>query len=354
LNFLSRPALQKQYDYHVQVINQCDWPRFEKEKIKKRIYKVLKKDGYVDLRAFEPNYRWNVCSIRLQNGDFTNWDGWQFRSPWFMTFMGLHGEKCPVPKWDGRPVEHLVVLGEQGLGDEILFLSALPELMVRFGKGIEWVGYEQLNSIVERSFKTQTSGRRLLSEVTEGDAVMASGDLFQWYRRDKCHFPRKPFLKPDPERVEHWKQWLKDFGDRPKIGLGWYSRHGSVDPKDLLVEDAVYFDLQYYKDGLDIPKRPENVIACPFDFSESFEDLFAFVSCLDKVFSTTQTLVHICGSIGKECHAIQPPKNGEVKFPLWYSACKILGNDKVWPHLVYANVTVYESIQVFRDTIRKL
>lgn len=268
--------------------------------------------------------------------------------------MGLHGEKCPVKRWDYKPVNHLVVLGEQGLGDELLFLSALPELMVRFGKGIEWVGYSQLNSVVERSFGIKTSNRRLLGEITEGDAVMASGDLFQWYRRDKSHFPRKAFLKPDAGRILYWSNWLDQFGDRPKIGLGWYSRHGFIDPKDLLVEkDAVYFDLQYRKDDIEVPERPKDVIQCPFDFSESFEDLFAFVSCLDKVFTSTQTLVHVSGSIGKETHAIQPPKNGDVKFPLWYNQCKVLGTLESWPHLVYSNVTVYEDMNAFKKSIKE-
>jgi len=337
------------YDFHCQVINRCDWPRFEKEKIKKRIKKILRRDGIVDINAFEPSYRWNLCTMRLESGDFTDWDGWEFRSPWFMTFRGVHGEKCPVKRWDGKPVNHLVVLGEQGLGDEILFLSALPDLMVRIGKGIEWVGYKQLNSVVERSYGISTSERRILSEITEGDAVIASGDLFQWYRRDKNHFPRKPFLKPDPKRVEKWKNWLSQFEGKKKIGLGWYSRHGFIKPEDLLVEkDAVYFDLQYRKPEINVPECPKDVLPCPFDFTDSFEDLFAFVSCLGKVFTSTQTLVHVCGSVGVETHAIQPPKNGEVKFPLWYNQCRVLGDLESWPHLVYGSVKVYENINEFR------
>lgn len=334
--------IQDEYERHCVVINHTDWPRHEKERIKKRTLQILKRDGRVDYRAFTDGYRWNLCSARLLAGDFTDWDGWQFRSPWFQNFMGTNGEKCPIPRWDYKPVKHLVVMGEQGLGDEILFLSALPDLLVRIGKGVEWVGYENLNSIVSRSFGIQTSGRRLLGEVTHGDAVMASGDLFKWYRNDVSHFPRKPFLKPDPERVERWSKWLKRFGHRPKIGLGWYSRHGFIDPKDLIGK-GVYFDLQYRKEGQNL-ETPEGVEMCPFDFSKDFEDLFAFVKALDKVVSVTQTLVHIAGSVGTECHAITPPKNGEVTWYLWYNSCNVLGNIRVWPHLVYGSVKVYSDI----------
>jgi hypothetical protein len=345
-------AQQREYDDHCAVINQCDENQFHKQRHKKLILKTIKKYGTLDMRAFEPAYRWDICTIRLRRGDFTNWDGWQYRSNWFKTFMGADGERCPIKRWDAFPVNHLVVMGEQGLGDEILFLSVLPDLLVRYGKGIEWVGYKQLNSIVERSFGITTSERRLLSEVTEGDAIMASGELLPWYRRDLSHFPRKPFLKPDPERVSRWQTYLNQF-PRPWIGLGWHSRHGFIDPEVLRTTEGTYFDLQYRKDDGPALATPVWCEPCPFDFTDSFEDLFAFVACLHRVVSVTQTLVHIAGSIGTECHAIQPPKNGEVNYPLWYNVCDKLGGRDVWPHIVYGSVTVYGELHAFQKRQRR-
>jgi hypothetical protein len=303
--------------------------------MKKRILKILKRDGEVDLKAFPPEYRWNLCSARLRYGDFDNWDGWEFRSPWFMTFN--EGKKCPIKKWDGLPVKHLIVLGEQGVGDEILFLSALPELMVRFGKGIEWMGYPKLNPIVERSFGVKVTPRKLLGEIMEGDAVLAIGDLFRWYRTDRRNFPGKPFLKPDPEKVIYWRKWLEQF-PKPWVGMAWHSRHGFLDPKSLDLNEGTVFNLQYGEStGYGI--KP------PFDTKDDMEAMFAFVSNLDYVNTVSQTLVHICGAIGKECHAVIPPKNGEVKWYLWYYYT--VQNKDFWQMLPYRSVTVYRDIDSY-------
>jgi len=343
--------IAREYELHSYVLNETDWSRLEKERMKKRILKILKRDGTLNMQAFPPEYRWDYCSCRLRHGLFKDWDGWEFRSPWMMTFLGLHGEKCPIPRWDGKPVKHLVVLGEQGLGDEILFLSALPELIARYGRDcIEWVGYEKLNPVVARSYGIRTSSRKLLGEITEGDAVMASGDLFQWYRRDKSHFPRKPFLKPDSEKVEKFRDWLSQYGERPKIGISWYSRHGFIDPKDLMTDkEGVYFDLQYRPSKKDVPEPGVPLASPPFDVGNDFESLFAFVAALDSVQSVTQTLVHIAGSIGKDCKAVIPPKNGEVNWYLWYWECRSMGeHGGKWPSLVYPNVTVYGTPESFK------
>jgi len=325
-------VIAQEYARHCVVIDNTDWPRHERRNLKKEIRKILERDGFIDVRALTPSYRWNLCSTRLRDGDFSNWDGWEFRSDWAMTFQwGV--EKCsPVPKWDGGPCSHLVILGEQGIGDEILFLSALPELMVRLGpKALELKCYEKLAPIVERSFKVRCTERLPLSQVTEGEAVAALGDLFPWYRRDKSHFPRKPFLKPDLEKMFYWKDWL---GDGPHIGYAFKSRHGHLDPESLKTEKGRYWNLQYDDNG---PESP------PFDVKNDFENLFAFVSALDKVVTVTQTLAHVAGSIGKECHAVIPPKNGEVTWPLWY----YFNGDSRWQSPIYPNLTIYKNPDEF-------
>jgi hypothetical protein len=344
--------LKEEWKRHLGVINETSWAEKDKAEIRSAVKFLLSRDGELSKHSLPAEYRWNWCAARLRDGIFTDWDGFQFRSDWAVTFMGLNGFHTRIPKWNGHPVKHLVVLGEQGLGDEILFMSALPELIVRLGHdAIEVQCYPQLKEVVERSFKVKVTERKKLGGVTEGDALVALGDLFPFYRRDVSHFPRKPYLKADPEKVEHWKGWLKQFGDSPKMGLSWYSRHGYVNPNDLIRKGYVYFDLQYVPEGVSVPERPSDVIEVPFDTKNDFDNLFAFVKALDGVHSVTQTLVHVAGSQGVECHAVIPPRNGEAKWFLWYHSCKSLkeGKKKHWPHLIYPSVKVYEDINEFRN-----
>jgi hypothetical protein len=329
-------------DRHYAVIDQQDWARADKRHLRAEIRKVLERDGEVDVRALTPQYRWNLCVERLKDGLFEDWTGFEYRSDWAVTFLGINGFQMNIPKWDGSPVKHLVVLGEQGVGDEILFLSALPELIVRLGHdAIEVQCYPSLKTIVERSFHVRVTERKTLGRVVEGEAAVALGDLFPFYRRDVRHFPRKPYLKPDPEKVEYWKNWLKSFGEGPKIGVAWRSRHGSLELDDLLTQEGHFFDLQYDSSG-------SKAHSVPFNTKTDLENLFAFVKALDSVHTVTQTLVHVAGSVGTPCYAIIPPNNGEVTVALWYHACKSLGQGKTWPHLIYPSVKLYEDVNEFR------
>jgi hypothetical protein len=227
-----------------------------------------------------------------------------------MTYWWGQDIKIPIPKLDltkaySEPVKHIVVLGEQGLGDEICYASVLPELIARAGhKAIEFQCYPRLKEIFERSFKVRCTDRLPLSEVKVGEAVITLGDLLPLYRKSREHFPRKPFLRVDPQKVALWLEWLNPF-PRPWVGYAYKSRHGSFTHDEFwkILGDGAKFDLQYDSDTRHKP---------PFDTKNDFENLFAFVSCLDRVESVTQTLCHVAGAIGKECHAVIPPKNGET------------------------------------------
>lgn len=331
-----------EYDEIVKDLRHCHWEDFSELKlniIKRDLKKTLKKAGRIDYSLFPPTFRWHLCSSRLSQGKFNNWDGWEFRSNWSITFQGLNGFNLKVPKWTGKPVKKLIIASEQGIGDEILYASAIPELIVRLGhEALELQCHPRLVPIFERSFRIKCTERKVLSEI-EGDAVIALADLFMFYRRDKSHFPKRPFLKADPLRVAYWGSELKKLGRDAKIGVAWKSRHGEIDPARLMWKGQYptpghYINLQYGD------KTPGTIDIGP-DPLVDMEDHLNFVSALDAVISVTQTVVHEAGSVGTPCIAIKPPKGtGEVDCHLWYYG---LGGK----HLVYGNVDVFNSIEEY-------
>jgi len=316
-----------------EVIDHTPESRLKRDRLKKVILKTFKKTGRLETNWFPPDFRWNLCAARMRRGHFDNYDGWHFRSDWSCTFHETNGYKNPLPKWDGSAVEHLVVLGEQGIGDEILFASAIPELIVRLGsKAVEFQCHPRLQRIIERSFGIRVADRKNLSSITEGDAIVALADLFMFYRRDKSHFPRKPFFRLDEERVKYWKGVLDEISDKPKIGIAWKARHGSLNPEDLMFEDATYINLQY-------GESCEAAREVGIDPLEDIEDHINLIAALDKVVSVTQTVIHEAGCIGKECHAIRPLKDtGEVDNVLWY-----YGNGNI-DSPVYGSVKIWNTI----------
>lgn len=335
------PELRQQYEELCTVIDYSEGTQFRKNWVKKDILKTIRRTGKLDTTIYPPTFRWNLCAARLRSGRFDNWDGWEFRSNWAITFQGFNcpeNERIKIPKWCGQPTKHLVVLGEQGIGDEILFSSALPELIVRAGPAnIEFQTYPRLIPIIERSFRIRCTERKVLSQVKEGEYVIALADLFRFYRRDKTHFPRKPFLKPNPELVETWRRKLESLREKgkPLIGIAWMARHGVLNPFDLMDREATYVNLQY---GASHP----NLVQLDQDPLTDMEGHLALIANLDRVVSVTQTVVHVCGSLGVPCEAIIPPRGtGEVDNFLWYYGTG-------GPMVPYGSVFVYPSIEEFR------
>lgn len=86
----------------------------------------------------------------------------------------------PGERWRGEDVDWLIVHGEQGLGDEVMFLGCLPELMGRARRGVVLEVNPRLVPLVRASFPGVTVIGRPEEFVHPGEgsiAVAALGDL---------------------------------------------------------------------------------------------------------------------------------------------------------------------------------
>jgi tetratricopeptide (TPR) repeat protein len=146
------------------------------------------------------------------------------------------------PRWEpgaelaGRS---LLVIGEQGLGDEVLFANTLPDVLDRLGPdGRLTIAVEpRLVGLFQRSFPTAKVGAHatysvggttvrplpFLEDQSVIDLWTPIGSLLREYRPTVEAYPDRPqFLEADPERVAHWRALLQDLPGR-KVGLLWKS-----------------------------------------------------------------------------------------------------------------------------------
>jgi len=167
--------------------------------------------------------------------------------------------------WNGQedPEGTLVVYGEQGIGDEIMFASMLPELIPKFKKVI-FDCHPRLIGLFQRAFPEidhhptrKTKKMPWVDKYKRIDYKIAAGNLGRYLRKKESDFPKQPYLKADPVRVAEYEHWLDCLGDGPFIGISWVGGHKRTrkDLRAVLIEnwlpifkanpDAIFVSLQY-------------------------------------------------------------------------------------------------------------
>lgn len=251
----------------------------------------------------DPRYFWALCAARLMLGDYSDWSGWEFRTKW--ATRAWYRNPFRFPLWDGKPTGKLLLIGEQGIGDEVLFASAIPDAIAACGadrvlietgarlvpafrrsfgadvRAVEWV---------ERDGEMVRSNDFSRSDAT---AWLPTGDLWRIFRHHAADFPGTPFLKPDPERVVEFERY------RGWTGVSWRGNNGNYPWRTF--EGKRVVSLQY-------GQQPDEAIPSPgIDLRDDLEGILALVSVLGRVVSVSTAAAHLACALGVETHVVLAP-----------------------------------------------
>ncbi len=180
--------------------------------------------------ALRPAYEgahWNLSLSLLRQGRLA--EGWEEHEWRWDAALAGGQRRFPQPLWNGAAGKELQVLvwREQGLGDEIMFASCLPELIDRVGHVI-YACHPKLRKLFQRSFPSVEFWDDL--SVVDPAALTVThhtpvGSLPRFLRQSLDQFPEhQGYLKADPARVAHWRRRLAALGPGPWIGISWRSR----------------------------------------------------------------------------------------------------------------------------------
>lgn len=234
----------------------------------------------------------------------------------------ISGEK--LPRWDGAPGGEVIVYGEQGLGDEIMFASMIDDMMAGGTMPIIHAD-RRLAKLFARSFPCPVYGGRGKKTGKEWlknhapKAAIAIGSLGQFYRRNEADFPRVPYLKADPAKRAMCRALLDQWPGR-KIGIAWTGGTSKTRTADrsltlaelepILALEGVTFVSLEYKGEHPADHRIKDVQF--LTRSQDYDDTAALVAELDAVVSVTTSVAHLAGALGTECHVMVP------EAPTWH------------------------------------
>lgn len=252
-----------------------------------------------------------------------------------------------LPRWDGKAKGKVIVHGEQGVGDEIMFLSMLP---ADFDGVIETT--ERTAELFRRSFPKARVYGTLLKDFIEwpyaekADWHIEMGGLGEVFADKPLR--RAWFLRADDARVSAWNAWLADSAPtrNRRVGIAWTGGTWSTGrgqrsiPFELIEEvirahpEITFVNLEYEDRRQELSDLPQ--VLNPHWATKKgadLDDLAALLSNLDLVISATNSTIDLAGALGVPTWALVDDK------PQWrYSTAA--GEHQMW---------FYESVRTFRQ-----
>lgn len=268
-------------------------------KRRKKKFKRAYREGMLHFDWTFENARdaYKLCVAEQINGRY-HWAGWECREN---ATWALASGDFVFPRWDGSDCK-LLVLAEQGIGDEILFASCFPDLLRQCPRATIECD-PRLLPVFQRSFDAEFitrwndlgKGKGLDDyKKVEGkyDAFVPAGELPKIYRRSREDFPGEPYLQANSPR---------DYFGTKVYGISWIGRQGTIDPQDLVVFKGQYIDLQYGDH-----ESPDWAWSTGVDNKVDIDAIFTIVAGLEAVITIPNTLAHIGGSLGITTHVVRP------------------------------------------------
>lgn len=314
LNFYHK-ALEVDPKNKVTVYNTC-WPHLER------------RDWAEGFRAYDMGFKCGVRSMRRYEG-----------------VSQVDVLKTPEEMRESLKGKRVIVWGDQGLGDEILAASCIPDL-IRDAKAVTFDCHPRLRTIFERSFKIECTGTRKTSNIEwfrdrAFDIAVPITTLMTIYR-SKGEWPGTPYLTSQGIPVSF----------RPRFGISWaggvQSTRAHVRSMHLRelqplfrAFEADWYSLQYHESaapevcrfeeetGIRVKHFPDTLLAHDYDKTVDL------VSGLSLVVTVCTTVMHLAGAMGIPCWVMTP-----------YRAPWVMGIEG-------EDMPMYRSVKIFRQTVNE-
>lgn len=292
----------------------------------------------------------------------------------------------PLPQWKGEKVDTLIVHGEQGIGDEIMYLSLIarirdrarrmivevtPRLVPLIRRSLSQLGCEVYGSMDEVAANggmtaAETKGQHAaettvdlahihIAGETDRPSIVSNASLPYVLGLGRTEVRGHGYLLPDATRVDFWREkLLADAKGRPIVGIAWEGgvrkthkkvRNPPFEMWGPIVGDQrfLWVSVQYTHGEILNKSMPGTV-----HYQQAVDDLdeqAALISALDLLVSVPQTAVHIAGALAVPTLAVVSSKprwdfcSADDRMPWWDSVEMIRQQGTEWDD-VFARLRV--------------
>lgn len=259
-----------------------------------------------------------------------------------------------VKLWRGEDLnnKHLLLLGEQGIGDSMMFITLIPKLLIE-GAKITLIVPERLLPIYKRTLSTcnvigHTQSRENPPDHKTFDYQCPVGSIVQYRFKTITDFKDRNFkLKADPRVSNSLREkYLKNSTKKKVLGISWQGggtkdriNDKSVNLKKLLKclkkYDLKIVSLQYGDDKQIVAHHAKK---CQVDFiddetveaTKDMDTWLAQVQSCDAIVSIANTTIHGAGGLNKPTLCLLGAKadwrwirNKIEKYSYWYPSVEI-------------------------------
>ncbi len=264
----------------------------------------------------------------------------------------------------------IVVTAEQGLGDQIMFMSCLRDLCIDGVGGILECD-KRLVELFRRSFPSfevvAASTDDVLVKLASERNVrhrLPMGALPARYRSELTDFPaHQGYLCADLNKRKRWRERLALLGPGPYVGISW--KGGSVQTRTklrsippslwsgILGLQGQFVSLQYGESDEDLDELSVQSGKTVHHWPEAiadYDETAALVCELDLIVSVCTAVIHLGGALGRPTWVLVPAV-AEWRYLIrgtrmpWYPSVRLFrqAQGESWAEVMHRVVDLYRE-----------
>ncbi len=254
----------------------------------------------------------------------------------------------------------ILVLREQGVGDEILYGTMYRDVLQNW-KNVTIECDPRLKNLFINSFSKYKncftelgSISKYKNSIEKFDYVIYAGSLGKYFRKNITEFNNSTYLVNPKKLAPDYQKQLKQMNKKFKVGISWKSfKNRYADEKSLKLTDIEYLFENNHIDFINlqygnVEKEIENfntkinnkiIEIKNLDIFNDFLNLSAVLKNLDLFITVSNSTAHLAGALGVKTLLIKPVNH--AVFHYWDQP----SNKTPW----YETITLYNRDEFLKE-----